>query len=457
VVVDWMWLGFRLDDARGRGLEGLVQAPQPVRASEGTKAWSSEVGTFTVPPNSQEHQVPNPLATIRTWRSVLAQPRVAAVFVSSGIARLARASVPLAVVLVVAETSGSYAWAGATAAVLTVTDAATAPIKGWLADRYGRARVLLPGAAVYATSLVALAAATDPHQAWTLGAAATAGIGFPPISGSVKALLPLLLGDAHLRAAYVVESTVQQVLFFAGPLYVAVTASIASEDVALYGAAATLVAGSTGLVLAARTTSGDRRDGARRLRGPGALAIPIVRILTCTTLVQSIIFGANGVTVPAAAAAAGAPNTAGLVLATGPIGGLLGGLLITTSGARPYTRYIRLLLIAAGCYAPMTVLPLPALTLCLFAGGLVVTPLAAICYLLLSDAVPTHNRTEAFTWLSTAVATGGAIGAGLAGLTIDHLGVHPALTMPMIAALAGALIATPTRHHAIQDPTLPKD
>lgn len=93
--------------------------------------------------------MPDVLATIRTWGCVLVQPRVATVFATSGIARLARASVPLTVVLVVAETTGSYAWAGAAAAVLTVADAATAPLNGRLVDRYGRAWVLIPGSLVY--------------------------------------------------------------------------------------------------------------------------------------------------------------------------------------------------------------------------------------------------------------------------------------------------------------------
>jgi MFS family permease len=394
-----------------------------------------------VPSNSLEHQVPDVVAALRTWRRVLVQPQVAAVFVTSGIARLARASVPLIVVLVVAETTRSYAWAGAAAAVLTITDAATAPLKGRLADRYGRAKVLIPGSLVYAGALLAIGFDTDPHQAWVLAGAAVAGVGFPPISGSVKALLPVLVGDiTQLRAAYVLESTVQQMLFFAGPFYVAVVGSFASAKVALDGAAVTLVAGTAGFVLATRTISGPRERVSGRSGGRGALAVPAVVVLTCTTLLQSIVFGANGVAVPASAAAFGAPNTAGLVLASGPIGGLVGGMLIATTGDRLHVRYVRLLLIAAAGYAPMAVLPFPAIALCLFASGMVVTPLAAICYLLLSDATPAQLQTEAFTWLSTAVAAGGAIGAALAGLAADHVGVHPPLALATLATLAAALV-----------------
>ncbi|MGH3482138.1 MAG: hypothetical protein ACRDPQ_02770 [Nocardioidaceae bacterium] len=397
--------------------------------------------------------MPDVLVTLRTWRSVLVQPQVAAVFATSAIARLARASVPLAVVLVVADATGSYAWAGAAAAALTFADAGTAPLKGRLADRYGHPRVLMPGALVYAGALVAIGVDAGPHPVWVLGGAVIAGVGHPPISSSVKALLPVLVGNtAHLRVAYVMESTVQQVLFLAGPLCVALAASLASADVALYGAAAALVAGAAGFVLTTRATSGLGRGVARTSHGPGALSVPAVRVLTCATLLQSIIFGANGVAVPASASAFGAPNAAGLVLAAGPIGGLVGGVLIATTGGPGYARYIRLLLVTAACYAPMPLVPFPAIALCMFAGGLVVTPLAAICYQLLSDAVPAQMQTEAFAWLSTAVAAGGGVGAALAGLVVDHIGVHAPLALAMLAPLAAALIgvAAHPRLHRVQ-------
>src|SRR5439155_15600052 len=128
---------------------------------------------------------------------------------------------------------------------------------------------------------------------------------------------------------------------------------------------------------------------------------------------------ANSVAVAATAAEVGRPNAAGLVLAFGPVGGLVGGLLITPGGRRAPAKLVRLLLVAGCCYAPMVVLPLPAVAACLFGAGLVVTPLAATCHLLLSDAAPAGLRTEAFAWLSTAVAAGSAIGSALAGPVAD--------------------------------------
>jgi MFS family permease len=163
-----------------------------------------------------------------------------------------------------------------------------------------------------------------------------------------------------------------------------------------------------------------------------------VLVLTLVTLLQSVAFGAYGVAVAAAAAETGLPNAAGFVLAFGPIGGLVGGLLIAPGGRRAPAKLVRMLLVAAACYAPMVVLPLPAVAMCLFAAGLVVTPLAATVYLLLSDAAPAELRTEAFAWLSTAVATGSAIGSALAGQVADLAGARPALLIAACAVLAAA-------------------
>ncbi|GAB3420032.1 MFS transporter [Flindersiella endophytica] len=522
--------------------------------------------------------MPDVVATLRTWRGVLTRPHVLSTFVTTGAGRLARASAPLAVVFVVAASTGSYAWAGVAAGVLTLADAATAPAKGRLADRYGRTLGLLPGVLGYAVALLALAVPADANQAWTLACAAVAGACAPPISGCVKSLLPALVPEGGaLRAAYVLESSVQQLLFFAGPAYVAAVTAWSSARVALSGAALCTVAGVLAFVVLTRQVppggdpqpsgeqpggeggpqaegrgpeggpaaggvgsrpagerpgsgdgaraedcgpaggpaaggvgsrpagerpgSGDGAraedcgpaggpaaggvdprsgvrpgggdDGVRRAQaearapktGPaaggmdpssweersggaggaqraprgGALAVPAVLVLTLVTLLQSIAFGANSVAVAAVAGEGGVPSAAGFVLAFGPVGGLVGGLLIAPGGGRRApARLVWMLLVAAACYAPMVVLPLPAVAACLFGAGLVVTPLAATCYLLLSDAAPAGLRTEAFAWLSTAVATGSAIGSAVAGQVAELAGARTALLIATGAVLAAA-------------------
>ena len=75
-------------------------------------------------------------------------------------------------------------------------------------------------------------------------------------------------------------------------------------------------------------------------------------------------------------------------------------------------------------------------------AGLFLTPVAAASYVIINDAAPPAHRTEAFTWLSTALALGGSAGSALAGAAVDRLGIVPAVFLPMVAAgLATAIAA----------------
>lgn len=95
-----------------------------------------------------------------SW-SVLAQPRSLAVALTSLVARLPKGMVPLAIVLDVGQAKGTYLAAGVVLAALGVGDAAATPLQGWLVDRFGRGRVLLPSAAMYALALAGLVGATE--------------------------------------------------------------------------------------------------------------------------------------------------------------------------------------------------------------------------------------------------------------------------------------------------------
>ena len=136
-------------------------------------------------------------------RTVLALRGVRLVAAASLVARLPKGMVPLATVLLLHQISGSYAIAGITAALVAAGDAASTPVQGRLVDRLGRGRVLIPTAAV--------------HVAAVAVCACVAGIGMPPVSGSIKAIWPQLVGQDHLPAAYTVESLLQQVIFLSGP------------------------------------------------------------------------------------------------------------------------------------------------------------------------------------------------------------------------------------------------
>jgi predicted MFS family arabinose efflux permease len=88
----------------------------------------------------------------------------------------------------------------------------------------------------------------------------------------------------------------------------------------------------------------------------------------------------------------------------------------------------------------------------LLLAGATIAPTEATIYAMADDAIPATTRTEAFAWLATAMAIGGAIGAASAGLLVDRAG--PAAGFAL-AGGAGALAMLTT---LLRSPTVnPKE
>jgi hypothetical protein len=273
--------------------------------------------------------------------------------------------------------------------------------------------------------------------------ACVAGIGLPPVSGSIKAVWPQLVGAEQLPAAYAVESLLQQVVFLSGPLLVAGLVAADGPAAALVCSAALVGAGTVSFVAAAARAAS--AHGPRGQQAHGAWRVPAVRILVCGTALQSLTFGALPVGLVAVTAIAGRPSLAGVLLATITTGGIVGTFGPVTSADK--RRYVRLVTGFAAALIPVAVLsaePAPAaligMGLALAAVGLFVTPVAAASYVLIENATEPAHRTEAFAWLSAAQAAGNAAGAGLAGVLISRVGPAIALgTLPVAVGLAALI------------------
>jgi Major Facilitator Superfamily len=398
--------------------------------------------------------------SVAAFGMVLALPRARLVAVTSLVARLPKGMMPLAVVLVVHQAVGSYAMAGLATGLVAAGDAASAPVKGWLADRFGRGPVLIPSAVVHVAAVGAvLVLVRDGTAGGAVAAAAClAGIGMPPVSGSIKAVWPKLAGRDALAAAYAVESLLQQLVFLSGPLVVAAVTA-ASNPAAALACSAVMVAGGTAAFVAAAAAAAPHSRTRRVRQERGAWQVPVVRILACATMVQSLVFGAVPVGIAAVTAAAGVPGLAGVILAALTAGGVIG--TFGPSAAPGKRRYARL----AACFA-VALLPaaafstrpsagfLIATAAALAVAGLFITPLAATSYLLTEQATTSGHRTEAFTWLSTGQAVGTAAGASLAGIAASGAGPPAALALLPAAASLFAIIA---RTLPPDSPAIPDD
>jgi MFS family permease len=377
------------------------------------------------------------------FRALLARPWVRPLALTSLVARLPKGMVPLATVLLLHQSTGSFAIAGLAVAVTALGDAASAPAQGWLADRLGCGWVLIPSAAVQMAATAALLVLVHDRApaAAVVACAGLAGIGVPPVSGSMKAAWPRLAGPAALPAAYTLESLLQQVVFLSGPLLVAVMTAAAGPAAALICAAVLTAAGTVSFA-AARARAVPAGRVRRGLRAHGAWRVPAVRVLGCATMLQSLVFGALPVGLAAVTAAAGRPGLAGILLAALTAGGLAGAFgPVATASRRRYLRlsggFAAALLPVAALSAEPSAGSLIGIGAGLAVAGLFVTPIAATSYVLTEEATAPAHRTEAFTWLSTGQAIGSAAGAALAGLLATSAGAAGALaTLPGAVVLA---------------------
>src|SRR5947209_7192939 len=197
------------------------------------------------------------------YRSVLSAPGCARVFGTALVGRLPQGMTSLAILLLVRSRTGSYAAAGIAVGAFACATAAAAPLLGRQVDRFGRLRVLAPASLAQGLALVALVLAADGGAGAValVVLAALAGALMPPIAPAVRALLRDLLPDPAVReTAYALESVIQELIWIAGPLVVAVVIAFAAP------ATAVLLSGAVGIfgTLLFVTTPATRGDGARQ-------------------------------------------------------------------------------------------------------------------------------------------------------------------------------------------------
>jgi MFS family permease len=384
-------------------------------------------------------------AGLARYRALLAVPHAPRLIGSALVARMPMGMVPLALLLLVRDSGGSYAAAGLVSGSYFVALAVGAPIAGRLVDRTGHGRILLRRAFLFPGLLagICVLAAFDAPVGALAVCAAAAGALLPPVGASLRALWPHVLEGPELRSsAYALEAALQEVFFVVGPLLVALLATFVSPVAALAVAAAaggvgTLAFASTAPVRAARPEEEPDVRGAL-----GALESVGVRTIVAFSLCGGISFGAFEVAAPAFSEAhAGSAARGGLALALFAGGSLVGGL-VSGSRSAPPARSLRFAAVAfAGALAlPVLADSLVVLAALAFVAGIPIAPAFAASYRLVDAVARRGTAAEAFAWISTAVATGIAAGTSAGGALVDARGVDAAFLLACGAAAAGAAV-----------------
>lgn len=389
-------------------------------------------------------EVVPPLGLAR-YRALFEVPHVRRLVLSGLLARVPMGMIGLALLLLVRESGGGYAAAGAVSGAYFVATAIGSPIAGRLVDSRGQARVLLPRAVIHPALIagVCVLALLDAPLALIGACAAAAGGLTPPVGASLRSLWPRMFANGELRAtAYALEASLQEIIFVVGPLLVALLTAAASPVLALGVAAAAGGTGTTLLALAEPVRAWRPEENRHAGSILGALesrgVVTIISLSTCLGLG----FGATEVGFPAFAEGHGGAELGSIPLSLFAAGSLVGGLV---AGARVTVTPARLLrvstvLLAFGLALPLLGWSLPSIAVLAFLAGLPIAPVVMAAYGLI-DAVATRGTTaEAFAWITTAVFVGFSVGTALGGTLIDAFGARAAFGLGAAAVSLGAIL-----------------
>jgi predicted MFS family arabinose efflux permease len=360
--------------------------------------------------------------------SIASRPGARRLFATSIIARLPPAMLSMGLLVHTQRLSGSFAAAGVVTGVYAIALGVGGPLLGKLVDRRGQTSVLLASATIAATLLAGIAVMpAGPPLAGLIALAAGIGLATPPVGACLRTQLPALLPDpSTVRAAYALEASVVELTFVFGPPLALCIGALWSTGAALALAGIVLL-GATAAFAAQPASRSWRpaRDG-RRPRG-GSLRAPAMRTLVIVLIAVGMLLGADEVAVTAAAKTLDSTTAAAPLFAVWGAGSFIGGLLVTRLGGGGARNAGGLaLLLGALTAGHLALIPvdgsiLALATVLLFAGG-AIAPTEASIYAMVDDATPAGTMTEAFAWLATAMAVGGAVGAASAGIVADLAG-----------------------------------
>jgi MFS family permease len=404
-------------------------------------------------PEGTRHTAPG---SARPGYGQLLRTRGAWTFLLPGFAaRQPFAMLTISIVLLVQHTTGSYGAAGAVAAVTGVSMAVFAPYSGRLADRHGQRAVLLPGVLVHtASGLTLTVLALTGAPLWALFVAAVpTGASVPQVGPMVRARWGVKLkGSPLMSTAAAFESVTDELTFVLGPLVATALCTAVDPAAGLVTEAALTLVG--GLLFAAQKSTqpavGHADGGHARVEHVSALGIPGVRVLIVAFLGIGSVFGGMQVSLAAFTESIGEPGLNGVLYGVFAAGNMLSGLACgaiawkVAPQRRLLVGYAALALTASGLWAAHSVLVLAGLGLLV---GVCIAPALITGYTLVESLVPAGARTEAFTWLTGAVALGQAAAVTVSGQLEDRLWDGAGFLVPMggtVLALA-TLVALRSR------------
>nr|WP_198029084.1 MFS transporter [Actinoplanes sp. N902-109] len=353
----------------------------------------------------------------------------------------------VSIVLLVADTRGSYAVAGGVSAIGLVGVAVCAPIVGRLVDRYGQARVAVPATviSVVACTGTVLCAKYDA-PVWTLFVTYLLSAGVPFVGTMARARwVRIYQGQPDMmQAANAFERVVDEVVFISGPAIAALLCGAIGPAAGLTTANALLLVGT--LLFAAQRKTEPAPIKVEDGQKPGRLLVPGISAAVALFPVLGLSAGAMEITTVAYVTAESSRSISGVFLALIGLGSCLSGLYFGTLTFKGDTRRRTLALSAILC---VCLLPVPLVIggnlllfgVWTFVVGAAMAPTMITSMGLLQELTPEERINEGMSLADAGVVVGMAVGSSVSGLLVTHVSDTSGFLIPTGAGLLALLMA----------------
>ena len=381
-----------------------------------------------------------------SYAQVLRRPGALRFTAAGFLARMQMSMMGLGAVMLLSAERGSYAVAGAVAAIYAVSNAIIGPQVSRLIDSFGQFKVVPIQLAIHVPAVIGMIAITLwTPLTWPIYVLALVAGASQPIMGPlVRARWSAQLhGSPLLRTAFAWESLIDEAVFILGPPLATIVALQINPSAGLLLATAMLLVG-TVLLLSQRRTEPTPSGRPSATKGRPAILLPGEAAIAAVFVMMGALFGSFEVTTVAFAKASGVPEAAGVVLALYAVGSLLAGLVFGALTLR--ASLLRQFVLATATLAVVTA-PLPFLpqvwqiAVGLFVAGLACSPVLISGMAFVERVVPGARLTESMAWVTSGVAVGIAVASPLAGVIIDRFGAHTAYWVTSGAAILAIVVA----------------
>jgi predicted MFS family arabinose efflux permease len=370
---------------------------------------------------------------------ILRRPGTMRLLLPTLVGRIPDSIAATAIVVLVRSETGSYSFAGFVAGAFGIGTAVSAPFAGRALDRLGQRKVLPLLGAAFAIILVVLAlTGRNLGTVGLIALAIAAGLTRPPLEAALRAMWPRLVSSSQVDAAYALDSTMQELIWIAGPLLFAVLLATGSRQFPLLACAAASAVGTAAYTLGLSPASSARKTATASV---SSLRSGSFRVLLVAAACYGTATGILYLAFVAYAEAHGSAAWTGVLVALWGVGSLAGGLAYGNRDWRfPVEgRAMACLALFGAMLILLAAAPnLPVLAVLMIPLGIPLSPWLGSLSSAVQRVVPAASTTEAFAWTFAVVTVGMAAGNACGGVIIQATSTEVAFIVAGGLALAGA-------------------